>query len=208
MPLGLDLVGDDQSALARFLDLERIALNALGVEEPAGHLGEPEQLQGAVGERWISGGDGRRPGGRRVREERLPAPERRRRRRAALAMELERLGHQAEGAYGLCLDPRKLLRRAQRGQLGLEAALGDVPTGDLGDADHVVEDQRAERAAAVGAFEQDPGGPRPAAVDPREPGADGVRRAPPDHRRRRRRGGRREAPLREPIERPLRRPAH
>jgi hypothetical protein len=46
-------------------------------------------------------------------------------------MELERLGHQAEGAYGLCLDPRKLLRRAQRGQLGLEAALGDVPTASL-----------------------------------------------------------------------------
>src|SRR2546425_13220445 len=119
----------------------------------------------------------------RLREERLPAPERRRRRRAPLAMELERLGHQAEGARGLCLDPRKLLRRAQRGQLGLEPPLGDVAAGDLGDPDHVVEDQRAERAATVGAFEQDPGGPRSAAVDAREPGADGVRRAPPDHRR-------------------------
>src|SRR5437016_13288910 len=89
LPLGLDLVGDDQSALARFLDLERIALNGLGVEEPAGHFGEPEQLHGAGGERRISGGYWRRPGGRRLREERLPAPERRRRRRAPLAMELE-----------------------------------------------------------------------------------------------------------------------
>jgi hypothetical protein len=123
-------------------------------------------------------------------------------------MELERLGHEAEGARRLGLDPRKLLRRAQRGQLRLKTALGDVTAGDLGDSDHVVEDQRAERAAAVGALEQDPGGARAASVDAREPGAHGVRRAPADDRRGPLRRSRRDTALREPIQCPLRRPAH
>jgi len=190
LPLGLDLVGDHEATLAGFLHLERVALNRIGIEKPAGHLGQPEQLHGALGERRIGGRDGRRSGGRHLGEERLPAPERGRRRRAALAMELERLGDEAEGARGLSLDPRKLLRRAQRGQLGLEPPLRDVAAGDLGDPDHIVEDQRAERAAAVEAFEQDPGGTRSAAVDARQPGAYGVRRTPANHRRGRRRRSR------------------
>src|SRR5215467_5346438 len=98
-------------------------------------------------------------------------------------MELEGLRDEAEGTRRLRLDPGKLLRRAQRGELRLEPALGDVAAGDLGDAYDVVDDQRAQRTAAVRALEQDPCGPRSAAVDAREPGTHRVRRAAPNHGR-------------------------
>jgi hypothetical protein len=68
-------------------------------------------------------------------------------------MKLERLGHEAQGARGLGLDPRQLLRRPQGGQLRLEPSFRDVAAGDLGDPDDVVEDERAEGTAPVGAFE-------------------------------------------------------
>src|SRR3989475_10269265 len=48
LPLGLDLVGNYEAALARLLYLERVALDRLGVEEPARHLGEREQLCRAI----------------------------------------------------------------------------------------------------------------------------------------------------------------
>jgi hypothetical protein len=107
-----------------------------------------------------------------------------------LAMQLERFDHEAQGARRLGLDPRKLLGRAQGGQLRLEPTLGDVATGHLGDADEVVDDQRAERPTPVGALEQDPRGARSAPVDAREPGAYGMGRAATNHgcRRRGRRG--------------------
>jgi hypothetical protein len=141
-------------------------------------------------------------------EEGLPAPERHRRLRPTLAMELDRFRDQAHGACRLRLDPRQLLGGAQRGQLGFEPAFRDVAAGHLGDADDVVEDQRAQRAAAVRALEQDPRGARAAAVDAREPGAHGARGAALHDRHRPRRGGRRDAPLRETIERPLGGPPH
>src|SRR5439155_71358 len=56
LPLGLDLIGDHESALARFLNLEGVALNRLRVEATGGHLGKAEELVRGVG--------GRRAGGR------------------------------------------------------------------------------------------------------------------------------------------------
>src|SRR5438876_4866729 len=55
LALGLELIGEDEPAGARLAELHRVALDALGVEEPAGELGQIEQLRGPLGQHGIPG---------------------------------------------------------------------------------------------------------------------------------------------------------
>src|SRR2546428_5280029 len=114
LPLGLDLVGNYEAALARLLYLERVALDRLGVEEPARHLGEREQLCRAGEEQGVGDRRGRRLGGGDLREKPPPAPRPGWRRGSPLPMNLKTFGHEAHGPPGLGLRPRELLCRAER----------------------------------------------------------------------------------------------
>ncbi len=201
LALGLDLVGDDEAALARLEELEGVGLHGLGIEEPARRLRKVEQLGAARDARGVH----RRRRGRRLRdahvlEEAPPARERGGRRRAVVAVERQRLGAEGERARRIRLDPRQLLGGAQRLELALEPLLRDVTARRVHDADGVVDDQRAEARAAEAALEEHPRGARAAAVDTREPRTRGSLRAGLDDGSTPGAGRRRDAALGEPIE--------
>ena len=113
----------------------------------------------------------------------------------------ERLGDGAHGARRRHLDPRQLLRGAQRLQLFLEPLLRDRAARDVEDAGGVVDDERAEGGAAEAALEEHPDRARAGAVDPREPRAPGLLRPPRDDGPARGLGGHSDTLLREPVER-------
>jgi hypothetical protein len=60
-------------------------------------------------------------------------------------MQGQRLADEGDRAGGLDLQPRQLLRGAQRGQLRLQPFLADLAAGGVENADLVVDDERAER---------------------------------------------------------------
>src|SRR5262249_36325767 len=101
---------------------------------------------------------------------------------------------------GIALDPGELPGRGQVAQLALETLAGNRATRRVEDSDLVVEDQRAEPERAERVLEQDPCRARAAAIDPREPGAQGVLAPAGDEWTRRGSGGRRDPALGQAIE--------
>src|SRR5690242_1595014 len=79
----------------------------------------------------------------RVFEEPFPSLERGGRCGAEPRVQIERVDHGGDGARGLDLDPRQLLRGAQRLQLFLEPLPGDLTAGNVADSGDVVDDERA-----------------------------------------------------------------
>ena len=84
-PLRLDVVGDDETALARLEEGERVLLDERRLDEPSAQLGEVGELGGAVEQERVGvggrqrGGSSRSVGGSGSGEQPPPAGEGRRR---------------------------------------------------------------------------------------------------------------------------------
>ena len=158
LALGLDLVGDDESALTRREELDRVDLHGFRIEEPTRHLGELGERGRALDQRGIGGRKPRRRRRGGPVEEPAPARESLGRRGSLRRVEGQRLGDEADRARGIALDPRELLGRPEGGELGLEPPLGDLAPRDLEHPGRIVDDERAEGRAAEAALEEDPEG--------------------------------------------------
>src|SRR5215471_16438767 len=196
LALGLDLIRDDEPALASLEQCKAVLLDEARLHEPAPQLWQLGQLgraleQRGVGRRQFRGAARR---GRRRREQPAPSREAGGGIGAETSVQRERLHDEPARVGRIRLHPGQLLMLAQRGLLPLEAAPGDRAPRHFENAGLVVQQERAEQEAAPEpALEENPHGSRSAAVDARQPAPHGALGSSGDERRGRRRHERREA---------------
>jgi hypothetical protein len=135
LALGLDLIGHDELALARLQQIDRVGLDRLGIEEPAGQLGSSSSAADCSSRGSASPGQRQRLGG--------VAKSRSQRSKAAggdvprCAVQRQRLADARAARGGSTSSHGQLLRRAQRGQLRFQALLADLAAGGVQDTDLV-----------------------------------------------------------------------
>ena len=208
LALGLDLIGDDELALARLQQIDRVALHRLGIEEPAGQLGQLEQRRPtarASAGSAVSAGSGaggvaaRRAGSQRANAAGGEVP------RARCSVERLADDGRARGPA----RPRPTAasgRRAARPARPPAASCVISPPAASIDARLVVDDERAERHAPEAPSNRIHTAREPLPSTPAEPRARGALGPPLDHRPRRRPRRRLHAALGEAIERQRARP--
>src|SRR5262245_50566378 len=160
LSLGLDLIGDDEAALARLQQRQRILVNRLRIHEPPGELGKLEELGRSAKQFLIHVAClGLVYFDRRIGEEASPPRELSGRVRVKALVEREGFRHARACPGRIAFDPWQLLVLAESAQLGFQSLLRDRSARRLEDARLVVQDEGTElKLSAESTLEENPCG--------------------------------------------------